>query len=302
MKATSKLQIGLVFVCLALFLGVSLLSMTTAPGAHAAPPNMPPAQSTTYPVGSYRQPATLFEGAIYLTAGQGKLVPGADGRVAIRDYADSQDNFSVDNSGNATVRGTLSVTGAQTYSGVTTINNNLTVTGTTALQGATTQSGTLTVNNNETVTGTLAVTGVTTHTGAVTVNNNATITGTLNVTGAQTNSGALTVNNNGTITGTLAVTGAQTNSGEFTVNNNATITGTLNLTGATFTGPIKYGATSSYASGTAITHGFGLTPTVCGLLGASSAITDSVTTISSTTFSLAFSAGTTPTVYWMCGQ
>ncbi len=112
--------------------------------------------------------------------------------------------------GNATVGGTLGVTGTTTAATVNATN--------------VTASGTLGVTGNTTVGGTLGVTGATTlaavtATGA-TVNGNASVTGnetvggTLGVTGAST-LGALTaasagVTGNATVGGTLGVTGAAT--------------------------------------------------------------------------------------------
>ena len=105
---------------------------------------------------------------------------------------------------NATIGGTLAVTGATTLS-------------------STVATGALTVTGNETVSGTLGVTGATTlsstvATGALTVTGAATVSTTLGVTGAATLSstvatGALTVTGNETVSGTLAVTGATTLTG-----------------------------------------------------------------------------------------
>jgi len=134
-------------------------------------------------------------------------------------------------SNNATVGGTLGVTG------VTTLSDNATVGGTLGVTGATTLS-TVDVSSNATVGGTLGVTGVTTLsnnatvggtlgvTGVTTLSDNATVGGTLGVTGATTLS-TVDVSSNATVGGTLGVTGVTT------LSNNATVGGTLGVTGAT---------------------------------------------------------------------
>jgi len=104
-------------------------------------------------------------------------------------------------------------------SGATTLNSNATVGGTLGVTGATTLSS-LTTSSNATVGGTLGVTG------ATTLSSDATIGGTLGVTGATTLS-SLTTSSNATVGGTLGVTGATT------LSSDATIGGTLGVTGAT---------------------------------------------------------------------
>lgn len=99
--------------------------------------------------------------------------------------------------------------------------------------------------------------------------------------------------------------GGLTTAGALQVNNNAAITGTLALgsNAATFSGPIKYGVASNYTSGTAITHGFTVTPTVCGMLGSSVAVTPTVFISATTTFSMTWDTGYTAyKMYWMCAQ
>jgi len=73
---------------------------------------------------------------------------------------------------NATVAGTLGVTG------------NVTLSGTLGVTGAATLGSTLSVTGNTTVGGTLGVTGATTLTGAATINNSLTVTGAVTVNGA----------------------------------------------------------------------------------------------------------------------
>jgi hypothetical protein len=137
---------------------------------------------------------------------------------------------------NATIGGTLGVTGATTLSstvatGALTVTGNETVSGTLGVTGATTLSstvatGALTVTGNETVSGTLGVTGAATlsstvATGALTVTGNETVSGTLGVTGATSLSSA-------TVSSTLGVTGAATLSSTLAVTGATTLTGGLN--------------------------------------------------------------------------
>ena len=108
---------------------------------------------------------------------------------------------------NATIGGTLGVTGATTLS-------------------STVATGALTVTGAATVSTTLGVTGATTlsstvGTGALTVTGNETVSGTLGVTGATSLSSA-------TVSTTLGVTGAATLSSTLTVTGVTTLTGGLN--------------------------------------------------------------------------
>jgi len=126
--------------------------------------------------------------------------------------------------GNATVGGTLGVTGTSALTGNTTIGGTLGVTGASTLSGNASIGGTLGVFGASTLTGNTAVLGalgvsdtvsLTKSTGTgLAVTSNATIGGTLGVTG------------NASLAGTLGVTGASTLSG------NTTVGGTLAVTGA----------------------------------------------------------------------
>lgn len=98
---------------------------------------------------------------------------------------------------NATIGGTLSVTGTTTL-GTVNISGTGTI-GTLAVTGNGTVTGTLGVTGNGTVTGTLGVTGVTTLGTANITTGNISGTGTI---------GTLAVTGNGTVTGTFNVTGA----------------------------------------------------------------------------------------------
>jgi len=122
--------------------------------------------------------------------------------------------------GNATVGGTLAVTGATTLTGALTANGGIS---TTTLS----TSGLATLNS-------LSVTGATTLTGALTANGgistttlattgNATVGGTLAVTGTTTTNG---ITNTGAITTTTLTT-----TGNATIGGNASVGGTLNMNG-----------------------------------------------------------------------
>lgn len=77
-----------------------------------------------------------------------------------------------------------------------------------------------------------------------------------------------------------------------------TITGTtFVLNGQTQSGAVRSGTASSYTSGTSITHGFTVTPTVC-LISPMQNITATYT-ITSTGFSTNMQTTTNP-IYWVC--
>jgi hypothetical protein len=126
--------------------------------------------------------------------------------------------------GNATVGGTLGVTGTSALTGNTTIGGTLGVTGASTLSGNASIGGTLGVTGASTLSGNTAVLGalgvsdtvsLTKSTGTgLAVTSNATIGGTLGVTG------------NASLAGTLGVTGASTLTG------NTSVGGTLGVSGA----------------------------------------------------------------------
>jgi len=184
-------------------------------------------------------------------------------------------------SNNATVGGTLGVTG------VTTLSDNATVGGTLGVTGATTLS-TVDVSSNATVGGTLGVTGVTT------LSNNATVGGTLGVTGATTLS-TVDVSSNATVGGTLGVTGVTTLSnnatvggtlgvtGVTTLSNNATVGGTLGVTGATTLSTVDVSSNATVGGTLGVTGVTTLSDnaTVGGTLGVTGATTLSTVDVSS---------------------
>ena len=228
-------------------------------------------------------PATTgANGQTLITDGSGQLsfsdiVKGANTQVQFNDsgYLGAVAEFTFNKAtntlattnltlgGNATVGGTLGVTGNVSVANVA-ASGALAVTGNTTVTNIS-ASGNSAVTGNATVTGTLGVTGNTSvgniaASGAASVGGNATVTGTLGVTGntAVTNiaaSGNATVTGNASVTGELAVSGDTTvaylqasdgitvtasgitvtgNSsvtGSFLVTGNAAATGTLSATG-----------------------------------------------------------------------
>jgi hypothetical protein len=130
-------------------------------------------------------------------------------------------NLFIDN--NASIVGTIAVTGAATLSntlavtGVTTLSSNATVGGTFGVTGNTTLTGTATLSS------TLAVAGTTTLTGAATLQN------TLGVTGATTLSSTLAVTGASTLSNTLNVVGATDLDSTLNVDGNTTLNGTITL-------------------------------------------------------------------------
>ncbi len=121
--------------------------------------------------------------------------------------------------GNTQINGTLGVTGHSTLNSLG-VTNNATVGGTFGVTGATTLGNTLTVAGATNLNNTLTVAGATTLNGATQVNNNLVVTGTSNLQGAAT------------LGNTLTVAGATTLNGATQVNNNLVVTGTSNLQGA----------------------------------------------------------------------
>ena len=167
-------------------------------------------------------PPTPGDYKLYVTGGEthldGKLTV-ATGDVAIA-------------SGNTTVGGTLTVTGAGTFNNQLDVTGNTTVGGTLTVTGAGTFNNQLDVTGNTTVGGTLTVTGAGTFNNQLDVTGNTTVGGTLTVTGAGTFNNQLDVTGNTTVGGTLTVTGAGTFNNQLDVTGNTTVGGTLTVTGA----------------------------------------------------------------------
>jgi predicted acyltransferase (DUF342 family) len=135
----------------------------------------------------------------------------------------------------ASVGGTLTVTGNSRIGGTlhvakdSTIGGNLLVEGSTTVEGGTIIAGDFTITGNNTVDGNESVGGTFNVAGLATLGGGAQINGNLNVTGTTTLAGPLNAQNGATITGNLSVSGT-------TTLNNLNIGGTLNLTNLTVTG------------------------------------------------------------------
>lgn len=103
------------------------------------------------------------------------------------------------------------------------------------------------------------------------------------------------------LSGTLDVTGVSTlGTANVTTLNATTLDATtLKMDSVAFTGAVKYGTAATYTSGTSITHGFAVTPTVC-IISPMQAIT-STYTLTATGFSTNMPSTASP-IYWMCGK
>ena len=138
----------------------------------------------------------------------------------------------LDVTSNATVGGTLGVTGSTTMSGSLDLNSTADISDTLTLSKA---SGTgLDVTSNATVGGTLGVTGSTTMSGSLDLNSTADISDTLTL--SKASGTGLDVTSNATVGGTLGVTGSTTMSGSLDLNSTADISDTLTLSKSSGTG------------------------------------------------------------------
>lgn len=182
--------------------------------------------------------STGANGQTLITNGSGQLsfadiVEGTNTQVQFNDsgYMGAVAEFTFDKStntlattnltlgGNATVGGTLGVTGNVSVANVA-ASGALAVTGNTTVTNIS-ASGNSAVTGNATVTGTLGVTGNASvgnisASGAASVGGNATVTGTLGVTG-NTSVTNIAASGNATVTGNVAVTGELAVSGDTTV-------------------------------------------------------------------------------------
>jgi hypothetical protein len=162
--------------------------------------------------------------------------------------------FTVAETGNTAIGGTLAVTGNSTLTGTLGVTGATTLTGLTA--GASTLASAV-VTGNETVGGTLGVTGATTLAGltagastlaSAVVTGNETVGGTLGVTGATTLGNTLAVAEKATFTKDIAV---GTNAA---ITGNETVGGTLGVTGATTLGStLSVADNASFAKDVAVT-------------------------------------------------
>jgi len=137
------------------------------------------------------------------------------------------------NTGNATIGGTLEVTGTQTLTGDTSMSGDATVGGTLGVTGATTLNSTLSAGATDV--STLSTSGQATLNSA-SVTNNATVGGTLGVSGTLTASKASGIG--------LAVTADATVGGTATVTGATTLSSTLGVTGTSTLAGVYAGATS----------------------------------------------------------
>jgi hypothetical protein len=113
----------------------------------------------------------------------------------------------------------------------------------------------------------------------------------------------LRVKTNEEHTGLETHSGAETHTGANTFGTMSstylTSTNVISMTGATFTGPLKYGTVATYTTGSAITHGFVSTPTMC-LMFPSRDVTETLT-LATTTFASDRASQASP-IYWACGK
>ena len=175
---------------------------------------------------------TWTNGGINFTSSNSSLTPNASYAAlgGTQDYVlnlNHSNTWSANQTfGNATVGGTLGVTGQTTLTDVSASGNAL-VGGALGVTGQTTLTN-VSASGNSTVGGTLGVTGQTTLTN-VSASGNSTVGGTLGVTG-QTSLTNVSASGNSTVGGTLGVTG-QTSLTDVSASGNASVGGNLGVTG-----------------------------------------------------------------------
>ncbi|WP_228780124.1 hypothetical protein [Aquiflexum lacus] len=175
---------------------------------------------------------------------------------------------NVTTTGNATVGGTLGVTGASTLNGATTVNNTLAVTGASTTAGITNtgdiSTGTSTVTGNATVGGTLRVTGITTSLNNTSSNNKDT--------GAVVVTGGVGVGENLNVGGYISSQGNITTQGNINAGNNLAVTGNTNLSGnLAVTGNTNLGGNANFAGNSVFQNS---SPTIAPLAPNSAVFTD----------------------------
>lgn len=195
------------------------------------------------------------------------------------------DTLTVDE--NATVAGTLDVTGATGIDGDFDINTTkftiAAATGNTLIDGTLDVNGATNFNNLTSSTST--TTGAVIVDGGVGIAENVNIGGTLNVTGATTLSNTLGVTGNTTVGGTLAVTGASTLTGAVSAPAGVTGNVTGNVTGD-LTGNVTGNVTGNISS-TGANSMASLTTTGNVVVGGNLTVSGTTTTVNTETINLA---------------
>jgi hypothetical protein len=130
-------------------------------------------------------------------------------------YGVRVDNTAAASIGNWAVAGTLQVTGVQDFTGASTFRSSVDVTGAATFRstlttvGASDFTGASTFRSNASVAGTLQVTGAQDFTGASTFRSSVDVTGATTFRSTTDHTGVATFRNNVAIVGTLQVTGSQ---------------------------------------------------------------------------------------------
>lgn len=270
-----------------------MLQVTATFTATSAPTNTPTATATPIAtqlpmvygasglyngvrVGNYAVPTPSVNGSAFQsTVGSIDLYSSA-GRHTI----------GLDNeTGNVTIYGTINSTGAMTMSGALNMQNNV-ITNIGAAGTDFGSDGSLVTAKSITVTsGSVdSLQYIPTGSGSAAATNFCT--------SGDCDSGMYTVGDN--------IVGFSTGGTERARISSAGLSATaLGINSVTFTGAIKYGVSSTYTSGAAITTGFTVTPTAC-ILFPQRDVTETIT-LGATTISSNRASQSEP-LYWMCGQ